>query len=435
MPRQIFKKCVIAVAGPLPGQLTVENLAQWTRLRKGIFSSDFDEFVTHLLCTREQFNKRVPRVKQALKRGKRFHIVHYDWFEFSAVQEKKQPEKEYSMRVLLAKQKAREREERRIEKGIKDEEKFVNTNLFHIYTDREFFSYQIDITRDDTGLGELGQRYTMCLWESDAKPHLYQFAAKFLKRKGDGQPTYYRPSPCAGKWRDEMNHFIAFFQKKTGVDWEDRVVMQKTTNTEYFQYTPPAGGKPVGRRLRHSHEYCLQINAELRGLPWPPKEEKSEAMMDMTQGGDILAIPGGSDEWEPETSAEMRNDSLVDENMDTSEDETPSSTQDALDDEKCEDESTNDDPDKDTDMETEIPSPSGLEGDEMKEQPLTSSSDDSTEGSTSQQVGDGHTTPTSLASDNTSCCSMDTGAMVPDEISDPRFYEAVRQALKFPVPN
>lgn len=32
---------------------------------------------------------------------------------------------------------------------------------------------------------------------------------------------------------------MAFFQKKTGVDWEDRVIMQKTTNIEYFQYTPP----------------------------------------------------------------------------------------------------------------------------------------------------------------------------------------------------
>ncbi|VUC34266.1 unnamed protein product [Clonostachys rosea] len=434
MPRQIFKKCVIAVAGPLPGQLTVENLAQWTRLRKGIFSNDFDEFVTHLLCTREQFNKRVPRVQQALKRGKRFHIVHFDWFEFSAVQEKKQPEKEYSMRVLLAKQKAREREERRIEKGIKDEEKFVNTNLFHIYTDREFFSYQIDITRDDTGLGELGQRYTMCLWESDAKPHLYQFTAKFLKRKGDGQPTYYRPSPCAGKWREEMDHFMAFFQKKTGVDWEDRVIMQKTTNTEHFQYTPPAGGKPVGRRLRHSHEYCLQINAELRGLPWPPEEEKLEAKADASQGGDILAIPGGSDEWEPETSAKMKNDSFVDENMDTSEDETPSSTQDIPDDEEYE-ENVNDDPEKDTDLNIEVSRESELEDDEMEEQPLTSSSDDSTEGSTSQVVVDGHTTPSSLASDNTSCDTMDTDATVPGEIDDPRFYEAVRQALKFPVPN
>uniref|UniRef100_A0A8H7K5R8 Uncharacterized protein n=1 Tax=Bionectria ochroleuca TaxID=29856 RepID=A0A8H7K5R8_BIOOC len=165
------------------------------------------------------------------------------------------------------------------------------------------------------------------------------------------------------------------------------------------------------------------------------KEEKPEGMMDMTQGGDILAIPGGSDEWEPETSTEMKNHSLVDEDMDTCEDETPSSPQEAPDDERCEDDITNDDSDKDADVETEIPHQSELEGDEMEEQPLTSSSDDSTEGSTSQQVGDGHTTPTSLASENASCCSKDTGAMVPDEINDPRFYEAVRQALKFPVPN
>jgi hypothetical protein len=32
------------------------------------------------------------------------------------------------------------------------------------------------------------------------------------------------------------------------------------------------GGKPVGRRLRHSHDYCLEINAQLRGLPWPPSQ-------------------------------------------------------------------------------------------------------------------------------------------------------------------
>lgn len=33
------------------------------------------------------------------------------------------------------------------------------------------------------------------------------------------------------------------------------------------------GGKPLGRRLRFDSEYCQQINAELRGLPWPPVEE------------------------------------------------------------------------------------------------------------------------------------------------------------------
>lgn len=67
-------------------------------------------------------------VKDALKRGKRFHIVHYDWFEFSTVQEKRLPETEYSMRNILAKQNASKREHARIEKGKKDGEKFVNTS-------------------------------------------------------------------------------------------------------------------------------------------------------------------------------------------------------------------------------------------------------------------------------------------------------------------
>lgn len=55
MPRQIFKGRIIASAGPLPGQFTIENLKQWTKLRKGRYTEEFDETVTHLLCTLEQF--------------------------------------------------------------------------------------------------------------------------------------------------------------------------------------------------------------------------------------------------------------------------------------------------------------------------------------------------------------------------------------------
>ncbi|KAH7326412.1 hypothetical protein B0I35DRAFT_508625 [Stachybotrys elegans] len=241
MPRQIFKDRVIAAAGPLPGLLTVENLKRWTEIRKGRFSGDFGEDVTHLLCTREQFSKKVPRVREALKRGKRLHILHHDWFEFSTVGEKRQPERDYSMRAQLAKENAARREAMRKEKGRRDGEKFVNTNLFHIYHDRDFFPYQIDITRDDEEKGELGQRYTLCLWESDAKPHLYWFTAKFLKRKGDSQPSYYRPSAHSRKWRAEMDLFTEFFKIKTGVDWEDRVTLEKTLPASFFQYAPPGG--------------------------------------------------------------------------------------------------------------------------------------------------------------------------------------------------
>lgn len=61
MVRQIFKGRVLAAAGPLPGQLTVDNLKRWTALRKGHFSEDLDDTVTHLLCTRDQFKKKVPK--------------------------------------------------------------------------------------------------------------------------------------------------------------------------------------------------------------------------------------------------------------------------------------------------------------------------------------------------------------------------------------
>ncbi|KAH7258253.1 hypothetical protein MRS44_010227 [Fusarium solani] len=273
MPPQIFKGRIFAAAGPLPGQLTVENLKRWASIRKGDFVDHFDEDVTHLLCTREQFDKRVPRVKDALKRGKRFHIVHCDWFEFSAVKNKRLPEKEFSMRNILAKQNAKRRERARIEKGKRDGEKFINTNFYHIYRDRSNFVYQLDITRYDEAAGEFGQKYTLCLWESNAKPHLYWFTAKFTKRKGNSQPTYHRPSVCPDKWRPQMDLFMEFFRVKTGIPWEDRVTLAMTMPSSYFQYEPPTDGKPLGRRLRFDSEYCQQINAELRGLPWPPVEE------------------------------------------------------------------------------------------------------------------------------------------------------------------
>lgn len=38
-----------------------------------------------------------------------------------------------------------------------------------------------------------------------------------------------------------------------------------------------AGGKPVGRRLRFNLDYCREINAQIRGLPWPPITEQVTA--------------------------------------------------------------------------------------------------------------------------------------------------------------
>ncbi|KAK2928517.1 BRCT domain superfamily [Fusarium oxysporum f. sp. vasinfectum] len=251
MVAQIFKGRIIAAAGPLPGQLTVENLRRWTSLRKGVFIEDFDETVTHLLCTKEQFDKKLPKVRKALKLGKGIHIVHCDWFEYSTVKNKKLPEADYSMRSLVAKENAKKREKARIEKGKRNAEKFVNTNLFHLYRDRLNFVYQVDITRDNEFTGEFGQKYSLCLWESNAKPHLYWFTAKFLKHKGSAQPVYHRPSPHEGKWRAQMGLFVDFFKKKTGIDWQDRVSLAQTMPSSYFQYEPPRETHRETSEARH----------------------------------------------------------------------------------------------------------------------------------------------------------------------------------------
>ncbi|ATY63413.1 brct domain containing [Cordyceps militaris] len=297
MPRQIFKNRVLATAGPPPQSITLENLRAWIPMRKGRFAERFDDEVTHLLCTYEQFKKRVPLVKQVLKDHKRVHIVHYDWLEFSTVFNKRLPEREYSMRSILAEERAEQRERNRKENGRLEAAGVLKTNisprtpaLFHVYRDREFFPYKIDITRSDSDDGEFGQRYTLTLWESNAKPHLYWFTAKFMRRKGDPNAGYHRPSPCSGKWRHEMNHFMNFFRIKTGIDWQDRVLLEGTTPLSSFQYSPPAGGKPVGRRLRFSYECCVELNMEWK------QQNLAQTISHDTENGDKEEESGKSKE-------------------------------------------------------------------------------------------------------------------------------------------
>ncbi|KAM3433534.1 hypothetical protein NHJ13734_006416 [Beauveria thailandica] len=324
MPRQIFKNRVLATAGPLPPSVTLDNLRTWIPLRKGRFAEAFDNEVTHLLCTHEQFKKRVPLVRQVLKDYKRVHIVHYDWLEFSAVANKRLPEREYSMRNILAKERAEKSERNRQENGRREGERGVNPTLFHIYQDRQFFSYQIDLTCNNSDDGEFGQRYTLTLWESNAKPHLYWFTAKFMRRKGDPNAGYHRPSPCSGKWRHEMDLFLNFFRIKTGIDWQDRVLLAGTTPLSAFQYSPPANGKPIGRRLRFSYDCCVELNLEWKQQNLPQEishrngsgeaEEAVQSTEDFNResaGHDIhdgdIAIGLGEDTCEDVTSGARPN--------------------------------------------------------------------------------------------------------------------------------
>lgn len=61
-----LRNLVITTAGPLPDQYTPENLSKWTKLYKGQFTAVFNDKVTHILCTREQFNKRIGPSKYSI---------------------------------------------------------------------------------------------------------------------------------------------------------------------------------------------------------------------------------------------------------------------------------------------------------------------------------------------------------------------------------
>ncbi|KAJ6783662.1 hypothetical protein PWT90_06732 [Aphanocladium album] len=295
MPKQIFKNRVIAIAEKPPPSITLEHLRRWISLRKGRFSETFDEEVTHLLCTHEEFKKRVPLGIVVISSyfvvftffiAKVSRPVHYDWLEFSAVANRRLPERQYSMRTILAKQRAEERERKRLQNGRRLGERSVNPNFFHVYRDREFFLYQIELTRDSCDDDEFMERRIMTLWESNAKPHLYWFTVKYMRRKGDPDPAYHRPSPCSGKWRKEMNKFMEFFEKATKIPWPKRVLLQGTTDRTVFQYAPPTGGKPVGRRLCLSYDHCVAANLEIHTAK-KPLQVDTEADADSSEEGTV----------------------------------------------------------------------------------------------------------------------------------------------------
>lgn len=72
-------------------------------------------------------------------------------------------------------------------------------------------------------------------------PHLYFFAAKLYKKKGDAQPNYWKPSESPQSFWTEYNKFKDFFKLKTGVDWDQRLIETDVADRDLslFRYTPP----------------------------------------------------------------------------------------------------------------------------------------------------------------------------------------------------
>ncbi|KAL7626904.1 hypothetical protein AAE478_003678 [Parahypoxylon ruwenzoriense] len=242
---QTLRGCVVAVAGDLGEGWKDSDVARWTTYNGGNFSPSVDDSVTHLLATLQHVKEKVPTVRKAMK-FRTIHIVTKDWFEDSLSKKRRLKEKDFSLKEIQKEINTKKRRDEKAQKGIEQAENFVNANLYHIYRDETFFPYEVTLTRNDEESGNLGQKYVLYLWESNSKPHLYQFAAKFYKKPRDNRPTVYRPRETPGLLSRELADFTSFFHKKTGLRWHERVAKQGTATKDKFQYLSPAGGKPVG---------------------------------------------------------------------------------------------------------------------------------------------------------------------------------------------
>ncbi|CAK7223338.1 hypothetical protein SBRCBS47491_005174 [Sporothrix bragantina] len=227
---RILRDVTVAVAGNLGPGWSDADVARWMAYNSGRFvpsvSSDNKEGITHLLCTRDEYDKpaklRCVNLKNLLDQTPSVHIVLRDWLEDSLHKRRRRAERPYLLRnaVRVEKQTPEALQQKlaaQRERGRREGETFVDSSLYHIYQDLTGFAYKVTIRRDHAAADIYGERYVLHLFESNARPHLYWFAVRHYKSRTHTQPRCYRPSGTCQPFATEFAHFCGFFRKKTGV--------------------------------------------------------------------------------------------------------------------------------------------------------------------------------------------------------------------------
>ncbi|KAI8952061.1 hypothetical protein F4801DRAFT_577935 [Xylaria longipes] len=241
----IFKDCVVSIAGDLDDyDWREEKVKQWVQYWGGAFSSIVDGNVTHLLCTRNNFKKKIADVRVALK-SKNTKIVMRDWLEDSINKKLRLKTLPYQLDEEARQEEVKKRKIQKMQTYSKNAEDYVDERFWHIYRDRTYFQYQIQLKRDDKESGNVGEKHLLTLWESNAKPYNYRCTTLFTK-KGKNKASRYPLNETPVDLKTGLKTFEKFFKKKAGITWEERIEKVGTTGLEHFQYQPPSGGKPVG---------------------------------------------------------------------------------------------------------------------------------------------------------------------------------------------
>ncbi|KAI1816814.1 hypothetical protein GGS20DRAFT_161387 [Poronia punctata] len=241
----MLKHCVVAIAGDLADpEWRAEKVKQWVEYWGGTFTSTVDNTVTHLLCTPENFKKLIPEVRTGLTNKSITDIVERDWLQDSIGQKSRLNTLPYSFFEKAKQERAKALKVEKRLKALENWETHVNPDLWHIYRDSTYFEYRVELKRDNPEENIVGEKYLTSIWESNAKPYNYIVSTIYKKPRRKSIETKLSKSPS--DLDTAFKIFKAFFKKKTGISWNERIDKAGTTGPDLFQYQPPGGGKPVG---------------------------------------------------------------------------------------------------------------------------------------------------------------------------------------------
>ncbi|KAE9366098.1 hypothetical protein N431DRAFT_419130 [Stipitochalara longipes BDJ] len=263
--KAIFKGKVISIAGTImttsksdPQQITYEAISKWITAHGGTYEREVGPDTTHLICSIEEYKKRTQQVQKAWELGKKqCKIVVFDWLEDCLLGKRLKkglrPEGPYTLDRTIARVKKgftdhaeyrRKFEEgARASKALVDNSEWVELN--HVYCDPfDHFEYKVTLTRVNIGGRVQVEKYTCYLFESNAGPPSHFMFGAMLSRS-HRKPSYVHEHCKPTNFAEAFYWFKHFFNKKTGIYWDQRLEGIKMGD-EFFVYTPPVLGRPVG---------------------------------------------------------------------------------------------------------------------------------------------------------------------------------------------
>ncbi|TVY36751.1 hypothetical protein LSUB1_G004371 [Lachnellula subtilissima] len=276
--KQIFRGLVISASGTFINSgkaVTHEQLARHVTSHGAEYDSTVTNDTTHLICSIEDYKKKTTQdnllaVKKALQLGNKCEIVNYDWIVDCLVgpglKKRLLGAKSYTLRQALKRlnegKKNIEEHKANFDDGVKYSKELCNNSepllchicfgsliadtiidLNHVYYDSDAFEYKVVLTRINLDGKVKTEKYTLFLFESNAKPNVYMCGAKL---SSPGRPiTLYKDKCRPMTFYEAFGIFRKFFHDKTGVEWDMR--LEETKNDEgFFVYAPPVLGRPIG---------------------------------------------------------------------------------------------------------------------------------------------------------------------------------------------